>query len=141
MQGRSIERPEPSQFTPDRVTATGPPLPNRNPRRRDRSPARRPASLPGRGLNARHVAIAEAEMVPDFMNQHVPHDIGERGAGGAAIGKDRLAIEKDHVDMRVWVADALMRQGDAAIEAEQRKWAFQSQRRLRVRSEERRVGK
>src|SRR6266404_3733493 len=58
-------------------------------------------------------------MVADLVDENVAHDMGEILAGLAPIIEDRPAVEEDHVDGGARRRDALMRQRDAAIEAEQ----------------------
>src|SRR2546429_1398975 len=69
-------------------------------------------------LDMRHVVVAEAEMMADLMDENVAYDVLEILAGLAPVIEDRTAIEKDHVDVRRYRRDALVGQGDAAIEAE-----------------------
>src|SRR5205807_7859476 len=70
-------------------------------------------------LDALHILIAKAEMVADFVDHDMAHDIGEVLPGFAPVIEDRPAIEKDRVDPGLRIADALLRQRDTAIEAHQ----------------------
>jgi hypothetical protein len=83
-----------------------------------------------RRLDPRHVVVAEAKMMADLVDQHMAHQMGEVLTGFAPIIEDRPAVEKDHVDMGPRVADALVRQGDAAIEAENVERAVEAHRPL-----------
>src|SRR5690242_8712457 len=57
-------------------------------------------------------------MVADLVDQHVAHDMREVLAGLAPIVEDRPAVEEDHVELRLRRERALVRDRDAAIEAE-----------------------
>ena len=53
---------------------------------------------PGRSarrLDARHVGVAEAEMVADLVDHHVTHQKGEILTGLAPVVEDRPTVEKD----------------------------------------------
>src|SRR5262249_21032608 len=65
-----------------------------------------------------HVRVAEAEMVADLVDQHMAHQPGEILAALAPIIEDRPAVEKDHVEIGTGIADALVRQRDTPVEAE-----------------------
>ena len=60
-------------------------------------------------LDARHVLVAEAEMVADLVDQHVANDAGQLLAGLAPIIEDRPAIEEHHVEIGPRIANALVR--------------------------------
>src|SRR5438067_9443716 len=70
-----------------------------------------------RRLDPLHVLVAEPEMVADLVDQHVAHQVAQVFAALAPVIEDRAAIEKDHVEVRPRIADALVRQGNAPIEA------------------------
>ena len=70
------------------------------------------------GLDALHVLVAEAEMVADLVDHHMAHDVEERQAGHLPIGKQRPAVEEDHVVDAADNMDAVLRQRNTAIEAE-----------------------
>ena len=53
-----------------------------------------------RALDPLHVLVAEAEMMADLMDQHVPHQMPQIFAGLAPVIEDRPAVEKDHVEVR-----------------------------------------
>ena len=59
-------------------------------------------------FDALHVLVAEAEMMADLVDQHVADNAGKVLAGLAPIIEDRPAIEKDQVEVRPRVADALV---------------------------------
>src|SRR5258708_37075844 len=82
------------------------------------NPGDRPVRRSAGPFDVLHVVVAEAEMMADLVDEDMAHDVGEILAGLAPVIEDRPAIEKDHVDIRRDRRDALMRQGDAAIEAE-----------------------
>src|SRR5580704_12377800 len=70
-------------------------------------------------LDPLHILVAEAEMVTDLVDHHVAHQFEQVLAAVAPVIEDRPAVEIDRVRMRQRIADALMRQRDAAIEAQE----------------------
>ncbi len=55
----------------------------------------------------------------DLMDQHVANDVAQVLVRLAPIVEDRPAVEIDHVTFRGHVHDALARQVDAPVEAQQ----------------------
>ncbi len=45
----------------------------------------------------------------DLVDQHVAHQMLQIFAALAPVIEDRPAIEKDHIEVRPWIADALVR--------------------------------
>src|SRR5687768_8940932 len=56
-------------------------------------------------------------MMADLMDQHMAHEARQLLVGLAPFGQDRLAVEIDHLRHRPDIADALMDQRHAVIEA------------------------
>src|SRR5438105_5257553 len=82
-----------------------------------------------RSLDPLHILVAEPEMMADFVDQHVTHQMAQIFAAFTPVIEDRPAIEKDHIEVRPRIADALVRQRDAAIEAENIERAVETHRR------------
>src|SRR6266849_7035140 len=53
----------------------------------------------GLGFDRFHVVVAQAEMVADFVDQHVAHDVRQVLARFTPVVEDGTAIEKDAVDV------------------------------------------
>ncbi|NDH64172.1 MAG: DUF1254 domain-containing protein, partial [Alphaproteobacteria bacterium] len=66
-----------------------------------------------------HVVVAQAEVMADLVDQHMPHDMRQVFAGLAPIVEDRAAIEEDAVDVVGDVAGTALHHRDALVEAEQ----------------------
>src|SRR5262249_34506833 len=68
-------------------------------------------------LDALHIFVAEGERRADLVDRDVAHEVAEVFTRLAPVIEDRAAIKEDCVRMRQRIAEAFMRQGDAAIEA------------------------
>src|SRR5580700_6913679 len=69
-------------------------------------------------------------MMADLVDYHVAYQIEQVLAAVAPVIEDRPAVEIDRVHMRQRIADALMRQCDAAIESQQVERAVEPHRPL-----------
>src|SRR5277367_2517515 len=71
-----------------------------------------------RVFDALHVSVGQAEMMADFMDQHVADQVFQTAAPRMPVGQDRAAIEKDHVHVVDDRAGGSHSERHAAIEAE-----------------------
>ena len=64
-----------------------------------------------------HIGVGEPEMVPDLVDHHVAHQMGQVLARLAPIGEDRLAVEKYPVLIvgRVAHAFPVQRNADSCV--------------------------
>lgn len=70
------------------------------------------------GLQRFHVIVGQSEMVADFVDQDVAHQMAQVLTGFAPIGQDRLAVEKNAVLIVGRIVNALSIQGNAGIETQ-----------------------
>src|SRR3954453_17918535 len=71
------------------------------------------------GLDRFHIAIGQAEMMADLVDQHVADDIAQRVLVFGQIIQDRPAVQPDHIRQPRDVLIAAKRQADALKQAEQ----------------------
>src|ERR1700722_14728508 len=74
-------------------------------------------------LDRRHIVVGEAEMMADFVNQHMADDMAQRIVVFGPVIQDRAAIQPDHVGKPGDVVMATEGQADALEQAEQVEFA------------------
>src|SRR5258708_3214804 len=78
------------------------------------------------GLDRLHIAVGQAKMVPDLVNQHMADDMAERLVMFGPIIQDRPAIQPDHVGQPRDIVIAAERQPNALEQAEQVEFALRA---------------